>query len=132
MSEELKYSLRKLRDAFLRLKEGSLQATDELEKDGVIQRFEFTFELLWKTLKLFLREKGIEARTPKDCLQEAFRISWLKDEEVFAQMMEDRNKTSHIYSQEKSKEIFGHIKKNYIGSIAVVIAELEKVLKDIY
>lgn len=52
MKDVLEYSLKKLKDAYQRLEEGVKQAKDELDKDGVIQRFEFTFELLWKALKL--------------------------------------------------------------------------------
>lgn len=65
MKEEIKYALNKFKDALSRLKEGAFQAKDELDKDGVIQRFEFTFELLWKSLKIFLGDEGIECRTPQ-------------------------------------------------------------------
>lgn len=51
MNEELKHALSKFKDALGRLREGAAQARDELDKDGVIQRFEFTFELMWKALK---------------------------------------------------------------------------------
>ena len=46
MKDVLEYSLKKLKDAYQRLEEGVKQAKDELDKDGVIQRFEFTFELI--------------------------------------------------------------------------------------
>jgi len=51
MKNELKYSFEKLKEALRRLNEGLKKAKDQLDRDGVIQRFEFTFELLWKTLK---------------------------------------------------------------------------------
>ena len=130
MKEELEYSLTKLRKASLKLKQGTLKAKDELERDGVIQRFEFTFELLWKTLKLFLRAKGMEARTPKDCFKEAFRVGWLKEEEIFAHMLEDRNKSSHVYDEAESKEIFGRIKDQYIECLEKALMELEKSLDE--
>ncbi|PIU64923.1 MAG: hypothetical protein COS84_07640 [Armatimonadetes bacterium CG07_land_8_20_14_0_80_40_9] len=66
MKKEIEYALDKLGDAFSRLKEGALQAKDELDKDGVIQRFEFTFEQFWKSLRIFLEDEGLECRTPKD------------------------------------------------------------------
>ena len=72
MIKELKYALIKFESAFIKLKEGADRAKDELEEDGVIQRFEFTFELFWKALKIFLQEKGILARTPRDVFKEAF------------------------------------------------------------
>lgn len=128
MKQELEYSLRKLKDAFLKLEEGVLEADSELQKDGVIQRFEFTFELLWKAVRLFLKDKGIDTRTPKDSLKEAFRVGWIKDEETFARMLEDRNETSHVYSQEKSREIFDRIKEDYVGDIEKILIILENAL----
>lgn len=125
MNEETKYALIKLKNAFLKLKEGGKKATEELEIDGVIQRFEFTFELFWKTLKIFLRNKGIEARTPRDVFKESFRIEWLNDEAVFLDMLEDRNKTSHIYDQKESREIFSRIKNNHIPAIEMVLKALK-------
>ncbi len=118
MKEEIDYALVRLEDAFNALRQGALTAEEELEKDGVIQRFEFTFELLWKTLKIFLHDKGIETKTPKDSLKEAFRIGYIKDEKAFLDMLEDRNKTSHIYDRQTSQEIFERIKNNYIQAIA--------------
>ena len=70
MNEEVNYSIEKLNNAFNKLKEGVELSSTELEKDGVIQRFEFTFELLWKRLKIYLNYKGILAKTPRDCFQE--------------------------------------------------------------
>ncbi len=129
MKDELDYSLDQLNKAFLKLKEGSLKVRDDLQRDGVIQRFEFTFEILWKTLRLFLLEKGIVAKTPKDCLKEAFRVGWLKEEDVFNQMLEDRNKTSHIYEEKKSIEILNHIQQQYIIVLEGVLKNLKEILK---
>lgn len=127
MKEELKYALIKLENAFVKLKEGADNAEGELEEDGVIQRFEFTFELFWKTLRIFLKDKGIGAQTPRDVFKEAFRLEWLDDEELFLNMLEDRNKTSHIYDKETSREIFKRIKENYVAKVKVVLDVLKKV-----
>jgi nucleotidyltransferase substrate binding protein (TIGR01987 family) len=123
MNEELKFAFSKLKDAFDKLKGGVDAAEDELEKDGVIQRFEFTFELIWKALKIFLRNSGITAKTPKESLQEAFKIGWLKEEKDFMDMLEDRNKTTHIYNKETAEEIFERIKNNYIQAMEEVLRE---------
>lgn len=125
MKEEVKYVLGKFNDAFSRLKEGALQAKDDLGKDGVIQRFEFTFELLWKSLKVFLEYEGIECRTPRECLKSAFRIDIIEAEEVFLDMLEDRNKTSHIYDKEESEKIFQRIKNDYLPQIGKVLDKLK-------
>ncbi len=97
MEDELRYSYKKLKEAVKKLDEGIKEAKDELDRDGVIQRFEFTFELLWKTLKLFLDGEGIITKSPKEALKETFRYGLIKDENLFLDMLEDRNQTSHIY-----------------------------------
>lgn len=114
MKEELNYAILKLEKALLKLKEGGQIAESELEEDGAIQRFEFSFELFWKALKFFLQNEGIEARSPREVFKGAFRLEWLDDEETSLNMLEDRNKTTHIYARETSREIFGRIKYDYI------------------
>ncbi|MFQ6083606.1 MAG: HI0074 family nucleotidyltransferase substrate-binding subunit [Candidatus Aminicenantia bacterium] len=126
MKEILEYSIQKLEKAFLKLKEGVISAKDELDKDGVIQRFEFTFELLWKALKIFLEYQGIDVKTPRDSLKEAFRIELIEDEEIFLDMLEDRNKSSHIYDKEVSEEIFKRIKSFYIQAIEKLLEKLKE------
>ena len=126
MEDVLEYSLNKLKNANQKLKEGIEQAKDELDKDGVIQRFEFTFELLWKALKIYLEYQGIIVKTPRDSFVEAFRIDLISDEKIFLDMLEDRNNTSHIYDKETSEKIFNRIKKNYQTEIAKVIELLNK------
>lgn len=128
MENVLEYSLNKLKNANQKLKEGIEQAKDELDKDGVIQRFEFTFELLWKALKIYLEYQGILVKTPRDSFVEAFRIDLISDEKIFLDMLEDRNNTSNIYDKETSEKIFNRIKKNYQTEIAKVIELLNKSL----
>jgi nucleotidyltransferase substrate binding protein (TIGR01987 family) len=125
MKDVLEYSLKKLIDAHKRLEEGIKQTRDELDRDGVIQRFEFTFELLWKALKIYLEHQGIIVKTPRDSFVEAFRIDLFDDEKIFLDMMEDRNSTSHIYDRETSKKIFNRIKKNYSSEITKIIEQLQ-------
>jgi len=126
MTEEVSYALKKINNAFAKLKEGVAEAKSELQRDGVIQRFEFTFEAFWKAIRVILRDKGIETKTPKESLQEAFRIGWIDNEEIFLDMLEDRNKTSHIYDKDTATEIFQRIKDNYLTAIGKVIDKLEK------
>jgi len=78
--------------------------------DATIQRFEFTFELFWKTLKRFLYLEGIETKSPRETLKKAYQSGWLKDEEFWLKMLHDRNLTSHIYDKEQALEIYERIK----------------------
>ena len=86
---------------------------DRSNIDACIQRFEFTIELFWKLLKRILESKGQEATYPKDVLREAFKGMLINEEDVWLQMLEDRNKTSHAYNQDLADEIYNHITTNY-------------------
>jgi len=81
--------------------------------DGAIQRFEFTFELSWKLTKAVLNHIGIEAASPRAVIKEAFKANIMKDGEGWIDMLEDRNKTSHIYDEEQALNIYNKIKKNH-------------------
>ena len=125
MKENLsKYSLEKLNNAFEMLSEGAKIADDDLYRDGVIQRFEFTFELLWKTLKIYLENQCIIVRSPRESFKEAFRLGIIEDEKLFLDMLKDRNDTTHIYDKETSENIFARIKQNYIPAIKEVLKNL--------
>jgi len=127
MKDELNYSIEKFNKALSKLNIGIKKAKDQLDNDGVIQRFEFTFELLWKTLRLFLLAEGITTKSPKEALKESFRFGLIKDEEIFLDMLEDRNQTSHIYSEEITREIVRRIKKFYLSKLTELSKELRKV-----
>ena len=126
MRDEMVYSLEKLSKAFQRLKESTEKAIDELEKDGVIQRFEFTFELFWKTIKIILENEGFRCAGPRSCMKEGARRGVLSDGETLLDMLEDRNKSSHIYDKETAGEIFERIKKTYVVLIEKNIALFKK------
>lgn len=76
----------------------------ELVLEGTIQRFEVLIELFWKTLKRALEYEGLRPKTPRDCVKEAFRLGWLHDEQVWLDMLDSRNTTSHQYLAEELVE----------------------------
>ena len=76
----------------------------ELVVEGTIQRFEVAIELTWKTLKRTLEFEGMRPTTPRETLREAFRIGWLKDEDMWLDMLDKRNTTSHVYLDEELAE----------------------------
>ena len=125
MREILEHAVQRLGDAYSKLKHGVDTAKDELGKDGVIQRFEFTFALLWKTLKIFLEYEGIDVKSPRESLKEAFRVGFIEDEETCLDMLEDRNLTSHIYDEKLSDEIYKRIKSRYVQFTEKVLRTLK-------
>ncbi|TVQ09150.1 MAG: nucleotidyltransferase [Balneolaceae bacterium] len=89
--------------AYLRLKEAmEMEELNELERNGLIQRFEFTIDLAWKVMKDFLEHQGFDFKpSPK----ETFRLAQQSDFIDYAQELIDgldiRNELSHDYSGEK-------------------------------
>jgi len=94
------------------------EAKTELELDGVIQRFEFMFELFWKLLKVYLEPQGVLVRTPREAFKEAYRLGLVDDERSALQMLDDRNTSVHIYDEATSREIAERIRKQYVTLFA--------------
>ncbi len=116
MSEiKAQQSLLNLGHAIDRLKEVVDQEEDEqgILVDAAIQRFEFCIELFWKTIKRLLQYEGVISSTPKEVLKHAFQQHWFDDEMIWIGMLEDRNKTSHIYEEATALAIFKRIKNAY-------------------
>lgn len=121
---EVELAIKKLERAFNRLDQAVKIAKDDLDKDGVIQRFEFTAELLWKILKIVLEYNKVECYSPRDCIKKAFRYALIDDDEIVLDILDDRNRSSHIYDEKTSEEIFKRIKEIYISSIDKIIKNL--------
>ncbi|OHB89370.1 MAG: nucleotidyltransferase [Planctomycetes bacterium RIFCSPHIGHO2_02_FULL_52_58] len=82
-------------------------------RDATIQRFEYTFEAVWKFLREYLRNKeGIICNSPKSCFRETFGLGFLKEEEAaeFLEMTDRRNETSHTYKEEVAQLIYSKTK----------------------
>ena len=87
-------AFKKLKKAVLEIKNPS-----DIEKDGTIQRFEFTHELAWNVMKDFLKEKGIQGLIgSKDATRNAFQNEIIQDGQEWMNMIESRNETVHTYN----------------------------------
>lgn len=85
-----------------------------LEKQGLIQAFEYTHELSWKTLKDFLENRGnTEIYGSRDAVRQAFALGVIEDGEIWMQMIKSRNLTSHTYDESKADDIITIIKDLY-------------------
>ena len=89
--------------AFLKLKEAiDTNNLNELERNGLVQRFEFTLDLSWKVLKDFLEEKGFDFKpSPKDTIRQAFESGYIEYAQDLIDGLEIRNELSHDYNGEK-------------------------------
>ena len=98
-----------------------------LEEEGLIQRFEYTFELTWKTLKDFLAWGGIiePMRTPREVLQQAFSAGTFTDHDGWQDMLGSRNETSHTYDEATARKITADIRQRFLPLLAAVFHQLD-------
>jgi nucleotidyltransferase substrate binding protein (TIGR01987 family) len=109
-----------LRDA---LTAKNLDEYSDLEQEGIVQRFEYTFELAWKTFKDYLEFSGIELTeaTPRKVIKECASVNIFGEAgivpEVFMDMLLERNSLSHIYDFERFKQAVAKIKEQYLSEL---------------
>lgn len=106
--------------AFLQLKKGVklFENLDELSKEGLIQRFEYTLELAWKTIKDYLEsEDEIIAKSPKSAIKNAFQIDLIDNGELWINMLQDRNLMSHTYNEDNFNKALNNITNLYFAEI---------------
>lgn len=98
--ETLSAALARLSDAL------QVPRDQPLAVDGTIQRFEFAYELFWKTLKARLLDDGLDAGTPREALRGALAAGWLDDQALALRMLQARNLTSHTYDQDLADQVY--------------------------
>ncbi len=87
---------------------------DEMIKEGLIQRFEYTHELAWNVMKDYAAYQGNSTvGGSRDATREAFQLNLITDGNVWMDMIGSRNKTSHTYNEETADEIYDKILNNY-------------------
>lgn len=129
MNEYKVTNLEKFSDALVQLNRALGEPiSSELTIDGTIQRFEFCFELAWKAMKdtLYLAD-GIQAKSPKSALQEAYSLGWIQNEKLWIGMLEDRNNSSHTYNKKLALEIYERIVSYYTEMQKLYILLKEKI-----
>lgn len=90
------------------------RALSELEKQGLIQAFEFTHELAWKVMKDYFAWQGtVDITGSRDATREAFSQGLVTDGEGWMEMIRSRNQTSHTYNEEVANEIAARITDQY-------------------
>jgi len=118
--------LKLLESAFARFKEAVVDKPNQLIQDAAIHRFEFTFELVWKTLKAVLDHEGVGFfKSPREVLKQAHVVGYVTEPTVWEDMLKARNITVHTYDEELANQVYGSF-KTYISAIEHLITQLRK------
>lgn len=102
-----------LREAIETMEERELT---QLEKEGIIQRFEYTWELAWKVIKDYLEREGVvlDRITPASVIRAAFAAKVIKDGQTWMRALDARNKMSHVYNIKEFEDVIEEIRKHYL------------------
>lgn len=98
-----------------------IEELDDLSKEGLVQRFEYTFELAWKTIKDFLESKGEPETYQRDIIKKAFQLEIINNGELWLEMLEKRNLMAHTYNQATFEAVVNLIHKEYFPEISKLI-----------
>ncbi|SFE82088.1 nucleotidyltransferase substrate binding protein [Thermophagus xiamenensis] len=103
---------------------------NEMEEQGLIQAFEYTFELAWKTLQDVLEEEsGYEGiKGPRPVIKQAFKDGLISDGEKWMEMLKDRNRSSHTYDEDTAQEIIDAIRQVYYSLFCQLDSNLRQYL----
>jgi len=136
MDKTLELKLKKLNQALARLKESKEEfgkVENDFLRDSVIKRFEFCFDLIWKTAKYFLKKyHGDDISSPKSCFRALAKNNIVSDEEavILLDMVDDRNDIIHNYEEQFSKEILVRINKKYFNLMQKTYKEICRKIKE--
>jgi nucleotidyltransferase substrate binding protein (TIGR01987 family) len=103
------------------------QNLSDLEKAGVIQFYEFTFELAWKTVQDYLEAQEVSVSFPRDVIKAGFKYELL-DGELWLDMLQKRNLMSHGYDEESAEIAYRLIVDTYFVAIEELFQKLQRLL----
>ena len=117
---EFQKALRKLGE-FL-----SLPIENDRDRAGIIQAFEFTYEIAWITIKKMSVDHGKTIGSPKQAFQAGFELGWIAEDDMplFISMIKDRNLTSHTYKEDLAEQILKRIQDHHLATLE----KLEEIL----
>jgi nucleotidyltransferase substrate binding protein (TIGR01987 family) len=99
-------------------------------RDSIIQRYEYSIELAWKTLKDYLEEEGfIDVSSPKKVIRQALKEGYITNS-TWLKALDDRNKTSHAYDEEMANEVTTEIQEQYFFLLRDLYFTLKKETSD--
>ena len=103
------------------------EGNGDIVLDVAVKRFEFTYEMAWKALKRFLDYLGIDARAPRPVFKEAYAQGLLPNEQVWLDMIEMRNLSSHVYDEQEISQILSELER-YLAAFDSLLKQLQQSL----
>lgn len=127
MPNNLIESYASFKKAYEKLKE-FVETDNDSEKDrgAIINAFQYTFELFWKTLQKYMRQmEMLDELEPSSTIRTAFQYNLLEEGQGYMNMLKDRNLITHTYKEDTAMDIYQNIKKEYIGLLNEFIEKFD-------
>lgn len=129
--EKWERRLKNFEKAFGKLKEAvelyNSRNMSDLEKQGLIQSYEYTFELAWNLFKDYLEFQGLyNLKGPRDVIKESFKLGIIKNGDLWLEMLASRNLTSHTYDEYVAEEVVERIVNKYYYEFSLLLDEAKK------
>ena len=129
MEQDIRWQQRfaSFQKAFNQLERAVTQETySDLEREGLIQRFEYTYELSWKTLQDLLEYKGYpDVKGPRPVIEQAYKDGYIANGATWMAMKKSREQTSHTYDEPTAQTIAAAIKETYFAAFQALLSRLE-------
>lgn len=111
--------------AFQSLKDSlHIPITTKRDLSGIIKDFELVYELSWKTLKLYLELAGHQTNNARHAFSVAYQLGFLKEENVWLQIIKDRNMTVDTYDENFAREMVKRIDSLYFKAFEALVTKL--------
>lgn len=121
MSDYFEDKLATFDQALKTFKEALLDDPSQLERDGAIQRFEYCYDLAWKTLKQYLQRRGIvDLNSPKSVFTAAYTEKIIDDESIWSIIITKRNLSVHTYNQKLADSLFSELPEYYNAMLVLL------------
>ncbi|HWQ65569.1 MAG TPA: nucleotidyltransferase substrate binding protein [Methanospirillum sp.] len=134
MTEDIRYiqRLSNYRKALTILHEGvdlySSRLLSNMEKQGLIKSFEFTYELSWNLMRDYSLYQGYqEIRGSRDAIRQAISMDLISDGEIWMEMLESRNITAHTYNEKTADDILEKIVTKYYPALLALERKMNEV-----
>ncbi len=98
----------------------------DIEQQGIIQSFEFSFELSWKTLKDYLESQGVTCQFPREVIKKAFQYQIIAEGELWLDMLGRRNLLAHAYDEALAMECYMSIKQDFAPELKKLVQWLQE------
>lgn len=102
------------------------EITKEVYRDSIIKKYEMLEDLTWKLLSKIFKDRGLEINNPKGCYRQAFKEGWIKDIDIWNEILISRNTTAHIYNEKDYEEIKDRIVEEYIDAIEGLLFKISE------